>query len=70
MQIETWSVVYTSKIMSIGCQQHKICEWWKFTDEQISAMDNKALSWWKKWKPILQQIIEISPAVDRSKEDK
>jgi hypothetical protein len=70
MQIDMWSVVYTSEIMSIGCEQHKISDWWKFTDEQISSMDKGALVWWKKWKPILQQIIEISPAVAGIKEGK
>ena len=48
--------------MQIGCQNHEIQEWWKFTDDKIHAMDVNALKWWRVWKPILQQIIEVSPA--------
>ena len=59
---DTWPVSYTAKILQIGCQRHPISEWWGFDDEAISAMDNNALEWWRNWKTILRQIIELSPA--------
>ena len=50
--------------MQIGCQLHKIEDWWGFNDTQILEMDGeKALDWWRVWKPILQQITEASPAI-------
>jgi hypothetical protein len=48
--------------MQIGCQNHSIEEWFKFEDEYVGSMECRALDWWKKWKPVLKQIIEISPA--------
>jgi hypothetical protein len=44
--------------MQIGCEKYSIQKWWSFSDLEISRMDEDALNWWKKWKPILQQIIE------------
>ncbi|MCY1446804.1 hypothetical protein D9M71_633910 [compost metagenome] len=49
--------------MQIGCQFHAILEWWAFSDAEIQEMDERALDWWRIWKPILQKIIEASPAV-------
>ena len=60
MQVDTWMVVWTADQMAIGCQQHPIGDWWDFSDAQIAEMDTLALEWWRKWKPILQQIIEVS----------
>jgi hypothetical protein len=62
LQIETWGVVYTATHMQIGCQLHTLERWWGFSDEQINRMDVRALEWWGRWKPVLQQIIEMSPA--------
>jgi len=61
-QIEKYMVSYTDSILNIGCQSHTIEEWGNFDDEQISDMDGGALEWWNKWKPIIFQIIEMSPA--------
>ncbi|WP_218174748.1 pentapeptide repeat-containing protein [Pseudomonas gingeri] len=63
IQCDIWPVTYTADRMQIGCQFHALAEWWAFTDEEISRMDDKALAWWSIWKPILKQIIEVSPAV-------
>ncbi|HCF2955926.1 TPA: pentapeptide repeat-containing protein [Pseudomonas aeruginosa] len=63
VQADIWPVTYTATHMQIGCQLHLIREWWSFNDEEISGMDPKALAWWAVWKPILMQIIEVSPAV-------
>jgi hypothetical protein len=61
-QIEKYMVSYTESILNIGCQSHLIEDWKKFDDEKIKDMDYGALEWWTKWKPILMQIIEMSPA--------
>ena len=61
-QIEEYQISYTDTVLNIGCQSHTIEEWKNFDDETIREMDTKALDWWKKWKPIIMQIIEISPA--------
>ncbi|WP_219993851.1 pentapeptide repeat-containing protein [Pseudomonas aeruginosa] len=63
VQADIWPVTYTATHMQIGCQLHLIGEWWEFGDEEISGMDPEALAWWAVWKPILKQIIEVSPAV-------
>lgn len=62
VQTDIWTVTRTSEFMQIGCQRHAISRWWEFTDAQIDAMDGRALEWWRRWKPILQQMIEVSPA--------
>ena len=60
---ETYPITYTAEVMQIGCQRHKIEDWWNFDDARIIEMDGKkALKWWRTWKPILQQIITVSPA--------
>ena len=59
---EDWPIAYTSTHMQIGCQKHLISEWWEFDDESISAMSGGALNFWKKWKSIIKQIVELSPA--------
>ena len=60
---DTHPVTYTAEVMQIGCQCHKLEDWWSFDDARIIEMDGKtALNWWRTWKPILQQIIATSPA--------
>ena len=61
LQCEKYYISYTYKKLNIGCKSHFIGEWKNFTDEQISTMDIGALDWWNKWKPILMNIIEVSP---------
>jgi hypothetical protein len=60
MQLEKWQVAFTSEILAIGCQQHKISKWRDFSDETINEMDNNALAWWKKWKDFIFTAIELS----------
>ena len=57
-QFGAYIVVHYLDILQIGCKKYTKDEWWNFTDEEISKMDNGALEWWKIWKPILQQICE------------
>ena len=60
---DTYPVTYTAEVMQIGCQCHKLEDWWSFSDARIIEMEGKtALKWWRTWKPILQQIIATSPA--------
>ena len=62
LQCDTWLVIYTSTHLNIGCQTHTIDKWFDFSNGEISSMDKEALTWWKVWKPILKNIIEVSPA--------
>lgn len=60
---EAYPVVYTANMLQIGCERHKIEEWWDFTDLRILKMDSeKALDLWKRWKQVLKYLIEMSPA--------
>ena len=59
-QFDTYDVTWTKDTLAIGCQQHPIKDWWQFDDTTITNMDSDALLWWKKWKLVLQQIIEMS----------
>ena len=40
----------------IGCQNHTVEQWEKFTDKEISTMDNGALEWWKEWKEVILKV--------------
>jgi hypothetical protein len=60
LQLDVWPVTFTRDVIQIGCQRHAIASWWAFSDEEIAQMSGKALPWWKKWKPILKQIVETT----------
>ncbi|TFH85234.1 hypothetical protein EQG41_18135 [Billgrantia azerbaijanica] len=63
LKIDGYMVTYTADMMQIDCRRHPISKWWAFDDRAILEMDGKrALDWWRRWKPLLQQIIEASPA--------
>jgi uncharacterized protein YjbI with pentapeptide repeats len=62
LHCEKYPITYTEKVLQIGCERHSIEEWKNFDDEKINSMDSGALEWWVKWKPIIMQIIEMSPA--------
>ncbi len=56
---DEYIINYTDKIIQIGNEQHPIDDWFKFSDKDMLEMDGeKALNFWKKWKPILQMILE------------
>ena len=65
LQCEKYYISYTHTHMNIGCQSHTITEWQDFSNDTISKMDNGALGWWQKWKPIIMNIIEVSPALEQ-----
>jgi uncharacterized protein YjbI with pentapeptide repeats len=60
--LERWPITYTHAVMQIGCQKHAIDDWFMFSDDDISRMDSRAFEWWSKYKPLIKQIIETSPA--------
>lgn len=66
LQLERWAVVYTSDRLQISTENHSIQDWWSFSDERIAAITplnpSFSLEWWKKYKPLIKQIIETSPA--------
>ena len=61
LQTEKYTITYTATILQIGCKRFTIDEWKNFDNKTISQMDSGALEWWTKWKPIILQIIEMSP---------
>ena len=59
IQTGTYIINYTNTIIQIGCESHAIHDWFCFTDNDIIKMDGaEALKFWRKWKSILQQLIE------------
>ena len=66
----TYDIAYTDAVLQIGCEHHAIEEWWQFSDAEIRAMDeHTALKWWKIWKPIIKEIIKVSPATSTGYEE-
>lgn len=60
---DDYPVTYTAEYLQIGCQCHKIAEWWQFDDRAIAEMDGKkALKFWAKYKEFIKSAIELSPA--------
>ena len=78
MQIDTYEIGFTLDTLQIGCRRHKIEEWKSFSDEEIAEMDDGALEWWNKFRPIIFNIIEVcyedkwkgKLLIELSKEDK
>ncbi|WKN20849.1 pentapeptide repeat-containing protein [Azotobacter vinelandii] len=70
LQCDLWPVAYTATHMQIGCQLHRLDEWWSFSDDEIDRMSSYALEWWRIWKPILQKIVETSPAAPGAQAEK
>ena len=78
MQIDTYKIGFTLDTLQIGCRRHKIEEWKSFSDEEIAEMDDGALEWWNKFRPIIFNIIEVcyedkwkgKLLIEPSKEDK
>lgn len=66
--IDKYPVTYTADILQIGCERHRINDWWKFYDEEINSMDDGALEWWGKYKSIIKETIELSPAIETGHE--
>jgi len=60
MQLGTYNITFTSKVLQIGCENFEISEWRKFSDSRITGMDAGALEWWNKWKDFIFKAIELS----------
>ena len=57
--VDSYNITITPKHIKIGCQYHSKTAWFNFTDDEIMKMDGeKAVNWWKTWKPILKQICD------------
>jgi len=48
-----WTVYITTEHIRIGCQAHSLKAWKGFSDDEISAMDSKALDFWKENKSMI-----------------
>jgi hypothetical protein len=68
LHIDTYVATYTADRLQIGCKNYSFEEWRGFGDDAISKMDSRALEWWKKYKDIIFQIIELSPATPTAPE--
>ena len=60
LQLGTYLISYTSDKINIGCQTHTLERWKSFSNEEISKFDSDALVWWKKYKDIIINIVELS----------
>lgn len=58
--VDTYVVTYTAERMYIDATEMSLAEWRAKTDEEIPGIDAE---WWAKWKDIIFQIIDMSPAV-------
>ena len=55
----SYNITITPNHIKIGCQYHSKTAWFNFTDNEIAKMDgDKAVIWWKTWKPILISICD------------
>ena len=71
IHLETYSIAYTAEYLQIGCERHPIADWWAFDDARIAKMDSPTSNiFWAKWKTVLHQIIEMSPATPTGHETK
>ena len=52
-----WDVTILYGHMRIGCQHHHVDDWDKFTDDEISKMDDDAMKFWQANK---QKLITIA----------
>jgi len=64
MQIETYSITFTKDFLQIGCEGYAIEKWRNISDKDIYKLNNEALMFWHKWKPIIFTIIDLSFPTD------
>ncbi len=54
-----YTIYVTDKHIQVACAVHTFDEWWSYSDREISLIDGrKGLAWWRKWKPVLQEIVK------------
>ena len=55
----SYNITITPNHIKIGCQYHSKTAWFNFTENEIRKMDGeKAVEWWRTWKPILISICD------------
>ena len=54
-----WPVLITAQFMRIGCKRYSHTEWKNFTNEEISAMDYRALDLWSMFKVPLIALCDL-----------
>lgn len=65
-RIEIWQ-----GFMKIGCEEHLLSDWKKFTQKKIIEMEGKeAAIWWKKWKPVLFALAEAGDRLEPPEQGK
>ena len=66
---EIYPITYTSEYLQIGCELHKISEWWSFDDGRIEQMEgDEALDFWSENKEFIKMTIEKYPAAETKHE--
>lgn len=63
-QLKHFGIVWTDRILAIGCKQYTIEEWRSFTDQDIFNMTTSLNSvvLWQKWKTIIFAMIKLTTA--------
>jgi hypothetical protein len=56
LQTDIWVAYIQPEYIRIGCKYHTATAWFAFDDDTITEMSSDALSWWQKWKPVIQAI--------------
>jgi len=54
LMLPIWTVYIHKETVRIGCKRYTHGEWLAFSDDEINAMDSKALGWWKQYKPVIE----------------
>ena len=62
MQCDFRTIVWTEYAVQIGGKRYTWDEWLSFDDDTIATMGARMLGWWLEWKPVLEQIMQLSPA--------
>ena len=55
-------ITYTATHIFVGCQTRSIDEWFNITDDELQKMSPNTQERWRKWEPIIKQIIDAYPA--------
>ena len=53
-----WTTYITKGHIRSGCRFHTLAEWREFSDDEISAMDSRALDFWKMNKELIIGLCE------------
>ena len=61
-QVCSYSIVYTSEFMWIGCRKHPIKTWWKDSEEDAHTFSESDKEWRAKNKRWIQGMVKNNPA--------